>query len=330
MFLTKEYNPRGLYKVRIYDPQNEKWVIVKVDDRIPCIKGTKTPRFMKPNGNELWAIILEKAYAKFCGSYALIEGGFVLWGWLSMTGDNVFQMSVDPKDGKWIREDMVAMVDKKDKHNRRACGFRTTKEKYTKDQVWTLLKKYDRQKALISASIGKMEYAKTDGPSGEQMLEREGLVAGHAYSLLRAVEVTERTTANLPKPGAKTYKLVQLRNPWGTYEWKGKWSDKSSHWKKYPSIAKQLKFEAADDGTFWMSFDDFKKVYTRINICDRDTSRDASLDVNEDQGDCGIVAGFICGCMNFWCLCKGLRNLYCSHESTEETLDAREKVCWIC
>jgi hypothetical protein len=24
-FLTKEYNPRGLYKVRIYDPQLEKW-----------------------------------------------------------------------------------------------------------------------------------------------------------------------------------------------------------------------------------------------------------------------------------------------------------------
>lgn len=74
MFLTKEYNPRGLYKIRIYSPQEKKWVVVTVDDRIPCEKGTKTPRFMKPNGNELWAIILEKAYAKFCGSYAAISG----------------------------------------------------------------------------------------------------------------------------------------------------------------------------------------------------------------------------------------------------------------
>ena len=86
MFLTKEYNPRGLYKVRIFHPLEEKWVVVTIDDRIPCPKGTKSPHFMKPNGNEMWAILLEKAYAKLCGSYAAISGGFVLWGWLSMTG----------------------------------------------------------------------------------------------------------------------------------------------------------------------------------------------------------------------------------------------------
>lgn len=74
MFLTKEYNPRGKYKIRIYDPQIKKWVIVIVDDRIPCEKGTNKPRFMAPNGNELWAILLEKAYAKHCGSYAAIAG----------------------------------------------------------------------------------------------------------------------------------------------------------------------------------------------------------------------------------------------------------------
>jgi hypothetical protein len=50
-------------------------VLVTVDDRIPCKKKTKKPRFMSPNGNELWAIILEKAYAKWCGSYAALDGG---------------------------------------------------------------------------------------------------------------------------------------------------------------------------------------------------------------------------------------------------------------
>ncbi|KAG7365070.1 calcium-dependent cytoplasmic cysteine proteinase, papain-like protein [Nitzschia inconspicua] len=328
-FLTKEYNPRGLYKIRIFDPQLEKWVIVKVDDRIPCKKGTKKPHFMKPNGNELWAMILEKAYAKHCGSYAKMEGGFVLWGWLSMTGNHVFQMSLDEKGGgkRWLREDMVAIKNIEDK---RACAFRSTKEKFSEDQVWTLLTKYDRQKALISASIGKSVYRGNDGPRGEQMLDDKGLVAGHAYSVIAAKEVAQRGPGGLPKAGAKTYRLLQLRNPWGSFEWKGKWSDNSSMWKKYPSIAKQLNFEPADDGTFWMEFQDFKKTFTRINICDRDTRTDASLDVNEDSGSCGVFSGFLCGCSKFWCLCHGIRNLYFGHETTDETLDLKERVCFIC
>ncbi len=75
MFVTQEYDPRGLYKVRIFDLIKKKVVVVKVDDRVPCKKGTKEPQFMSPNGNELWAIIIEKAYAKFCASYAALGGG---------------------------------------------------------------------------------------------------------------------------------------------------------------------------------------------------------------------------------------------------------------
>eukprot|EP00548_Thalassiothrix_antarctica_P006431 CAMPEP_0194149096 /NCGR_PEP_ID=MMETSP0152-20130528/36224_1 /TAXON_ID=1049557 /ORGANISM="Thalassiothrix antarctica, Strain L6-D1" /LENGTH=395 /DNA_ID=CAMNT_0038851051 /DNA_START=199 /DNA_END=1384 /DNA_ORIENTATION=- len=312
MFLTKEYNPRGLYKVRIYDPQLKKWIIVVVDDRIPCKKGTKKPLFMKPNGAELWAIILEKAYAKHCGSYAKISGGFVLWGWLSMTGNNVFQLELDMETGLWAREDMVAL-----NGDKRACGFRVTDEKFKNDELWILLKKYDKQKALMSTSIGKTQYGANDGPAGEQMLEQEGLVAGHAYSLISAMEVTEQ------KMGGKTFRLLQVRNPWGSYEWKGNWSDKSDMWKKHPSIAKKLNFEDADDGSFWMDYDDFKRVYTRINVCDRDTTNDATLNVNEDDGVCGIVKGFCTGCLEFYCCCKGFRNLYCAHRTTDKTLNTK-------
>jgi hypothetical protein len=73
MFSTKEYNPRGLYKVKIFDPHAKKFIKIIVDDRIPCKKGTKVPRFMSPNGNELWAIILEKAYAKWYVVYLRME-----------------------------------------------------------------------------------------------------------------------------------------------------------------------------------------------------------------------------------------------------------------
>eukprot|EP00591_Stephanopyxis_turris_P006129 CAMPEP_0195522422 /NCGR_PEP_ID=MMETSP0794_2-20130614/20596_1 /TAXON_ID=515487 /ORGANISM="Stephanopyxis turris, Strain CCMP 815" /LENGTH=415 /DNA_ID=CAMNT_0040652179 /DNA_START=282 /DNA_END=1529 /DNA_ORIENTATION=+ len=288
LFKTKEYNPRGLYEVRIFDPIKEKFELIKVDDRIPCKKGTKKPRFMEPNGSELWAIILEKAYAKFCGSYAKLNGGFVLWGWLSMTGDNVFQMSRKP-DNTWFREDMVAIEDAKDK---RACGFRKTNEVYSNENLWTLLKKYDKQKALMSGSIGKTDYGKFSGPNGEQLLEGEGLVAGHAYSLIAAIEVTDGPRIGGGKK--EKFRLLQLRNPWGTFEWKGDWSDKSDLWNKHPYVKKALNFVDADDGAFWISFEDFSSVYTRVNICDRTTSNDASLDVMENDGCCGIgKVGFV-------------------------------------
>jgi len=106
---------------------------------------------------------------------------------------------------------MKATRDKKDPGGKRACAFFKTKEKYSSDQVWTLLKKYDRQKALMSASIGKSEFKKNAGPSGEQYLDREGLVAGHAYSVIQAVEVKEKLKSGLPKPGGQSFKLMQLR-----------------------------------------------------------------------------------------------------------------------
>ena len=41
------------------------------------------------------------AAAAAAGSYAALSGGFSIWGWRAMTGDNVFQLSRrDGKSGK--------------------------------------------------------------------------------------------------------------------------------------------------------------------------------------------------------------------------------------
>jgi hypothetical protein len=48
------------------------------------------------------------------------------------------------------------------------------------------------------------------------------LITEHSYGLIAAAEVIDQN--------GKTVKLVQMRNPWGNFEWKGDWGDSSDCW----------------------------------------------------------------------------------------------------
>ena len=72
LFLTDKQNNLGVYGMRVC--KNGEWKEVVVDDYIPCWKDGAA--FSKAHGNELWVILLEKAWAKLHGSYERIEAGF--------------------------------------------------------------------------------------------------------------------------------------------------------------------------------------------------------------------------------------------------------------
>ncbi|XP_068424553.1 calpain-2 catalytic subunit-like [Clinocottus analis] len=84
------------------------------------------------------------------------------------------------------------------------------------------------------------------------------LVKGHAYSLTGAEEVHVR---------GRLVQLVRVRNPWGQVEWTGPWSDGSSEWKYVGEDEKSKLNHVADDGEFWMSYSDFMKQFTKLEIC---------------------------------------------------------------
>jgi hypothetical protein len=87
-----------------------------------------------------------------------------------------------------------------------------------------------------------------------------GIVQGHAYSILNIVEESDQNG---------NHQLIELRNPWGSGEWTGKWSDRDS--RSWTSRMRQrLNYGANqddNDGTFWMSFQDFCKNYSVVNLC---------------------------------------------------------------
>ena len=55
------FNPAGVYAVRVW--WKGRWAWCLIDDWIPVDRDTQ-PRFIRSRGNELWMILLEKAYAK--------------------------------------------------------------------------------------------------------------------------------------------------------------------------------------------------------------------------------------------------------------------------
>ncbi len=99
----------------------------------------------------------------------------------------------------------------------------------TEADLWHKLMTYNNEGHMMGAAIcsGKELPDKYARPVFFYFLliitftRATGLVAGHAYGILNVL---------LTKDGK--FKLIQLRNPWGSFEWKGKWSDGSREWTK--------------------------------------------------------------------------------------------------
>jgi calpain-15 len=126
-----------------------------------------------------------------------------------------------------------------------------SKESSDPDVMWDFIKKSDEKNYLLTCYSKSTEIREQKNPLG--------IVSGHAYSILDAKEI-------LDKNGSISDRIVQIRNPWGKFEWTGAWGDKSSKWT--PEAKAQVPTYAdADDGTFWMSITDFVTFYEGVGIC---------------------------------------------------------------
>ncbi|KAG6834302.1 hypothetical protein H0H93_010602, partial [Arthromyces matolae] len=150
--------------------------------------------------NETWVPLIEKAYAKFYGSYAALEGG--------QAGEAI--------------EDLTGFIQSVMKDIRKFEDF-WTKELLNGTEV-----------PLFGCSLSTT----LENETHERV---DGLLRGHAYSILRAVE-------------HKGKRFVVIRNPWGTGEWRGPWSDGSKEWSKewLPDALEILGHTFGDDGQFVM------------------------------------------------------------------------------
>uniref|UniRef100_A0A674NP72 Calpain-2 catalytic subunit n=1 Tax=Takifugu rubripes TaxID=31033 RepID=A0A674NP72_TAKRU len=113
------------------------------------------------------------------------------------------------------------------------------------------------KKALERGSLLGCSIDITNASDSEAVTYRK-LVKGHAYSVTGADQV---------EYGGEAVHLIRIRNPWGQVEWNGAWSDDSSEWRYVSSDDRARLTNRSDDGEFWMSFSDFLRQYSRLEIC---------------------------------------------------------------
>jgi hypothetical protein len=131
------------------------------------------------DANEIWMMLIEKAYAKYFGSYSAISGGLVQFAFADFTGGDPESIDVSSASVRPAIDD---------------------------GSLFAKLQRYEKLGYLLGAG----------SPSGSDAdISSSGVVQGHAYSMLRVEEVDG-------------HQLLQLRNPWGSQEWNGDWSDKDT------------------------------------------------------------------------------------------------------
>ncbi|CAH1992183.1 unnamed protein product [Acanthoscelides obtectus] len=160
-----------------------------------------------------------------------------------------------------------------------------------------IIKAYERS-SLMGCSI-------EPDPNVLEAQTPEGLIRGHAYSItcVRYVDIsTPNVSGKIP--------LLRLRNPWGNEsEWNGAWSDGAPEWRFISEAEKEeLGLTFDNDGEFWMSFKDYQRHFSRLEICNLNPdslSEEELLDghkkkwemsVFEGEWVRGVTAG---GCRNF-------------------------------
>jgi hypothetical protein len=167
LFVAKQENDMGVYTLLLYDTGLQDWVPVTVDDYLPCFEASDgaTPAFAHagPGSKEMWPCLLEKAFAKVCGGYQHISGG---WNWFAfqmLTGSDTSYYMWSKEKGKWL-EDFTSYW----KHPY-SCAGQDTRQSgavyvsqeedhaQTNDDMWAMLLSADENRYIMAATTAGVD-----------------------------------------------------------------------------------------------------------------------------------------------------------------------------
>jgi len=177
-FTTEDYF--GIFHFRFY--HLGVWNDVVIDDYLPTLEGQLIFAHSK-DPNEFWPALLEKAYAKYVGSYAKLDGGCPLSAAIHFSGG--FSQSYETSE--YQSEAKIQEL------------FQTLKAATNTSSIVTCTTPFYKNERTVE--IGKTEDIKKYNEKAEES-EILGLLTQHAYTIISILQY-------------KNNQLLRIRNPWG-------------------------------------------------------------------------------------------------------------------
>lgn len=265
LFKEQEISSNGQYSVRIYNMASKTWHWVTIDDYIPFNTRNNQPLFSKPNGDEAWVLLLEKALAKWFGNFGQLDGGSyggtLPFMFLTSCGPCQVFAQRKKKAKLWdVNNFSVSQVSLPNPRNKQSAEQPIGE--CNGDQAFQYVKFADDNQHLMSAWTQKPpDSAAGTGASGE-VIGSDGVVQGHAYAIVSA----DLYQSDKGEP----WRIVQIRNPWGgvpNAEWNGELSDNWPGWAHHPRLKQTLGIDMAQaDGLFYMRWEDFCRRFSHFSI----------------------------------------------------------------
>lgn len=117
VFVTQDIQQDGKYELKLFDIKLQEWKVIAIDDYIPSMRwsswGIQTMCASIADSKVLGPLI-EKAFAKMCGSYTNLRSGLSVTAWAHLTGccdcveiwarfENPLEWVVTAEEGIWVR-----------------------------------------------------------------------------------------------------------------------------------------------------------------------------------------------------------------------------------
>lgn len=229
----------GKYEV-ISKLRNPKHIVI--DDYVPYNTKREKIAFWSTYSNNIWAILLEKAFAKLNGSYEDIIRG---------TATIAFQFLL-PYPVKFF--DHYGDSDTKLEETWKKISRRSSSGKYSKTTT-KAMKKSALSSLVATWATGKMVKKEERKKEWKEV----GLNFGHAYTLLDSF-IIDKDRFGLEEE----HKILKIKNP-KISTWKGDWSKDSELWTE--EIKEFVDYNEADKGEFYISFKDYTSFFYKTTLC---------------------------------------------------------------